>query len=79
MHKFNTLGKIHVSGFIYGCFYFPGCISVEMSTLFHNMLYICVYMDDLLIIINYTFKNHMDILYEILKLIGKIRNSGQHS
>ena len=36
------------------------------SKLFQDMIYICVYMYDLLMIINDNFKNHTDTLYDVL-------------
>ena len=46
------------------------------STLFQDMLHGCVYMEDMVITINYTYKKHMDILDDILNLL---KNQGCRS
>ena len=43
-----------------------GVFQEKTSTLFHNMVHVCVYMDDLVIIRNDTYKNHMYILDDVL-------------
>ena len=54
----------------------PMGISIELdmfqegtSTLSQDMLHGCVYMEDMVITINYTYKKHMDILDDILNLL----------
>ena len=37
-----------------------------MSMLFQDMTHVCVYMDELEMIRNYTFEKHMDILDDVL-------------
>ena len=39
--------------------------------LFQNTVHICIYMDGLIIIINDTFKNPMDILHDVLNWLEK--------
>ena len=46
-----------------------------MIIFFQNMVHICVYMEDLVITINDSFKKYMDILDEIL---NSLENSGFH-
>ena len=43
----------------------------KMSALFQDRVLICLYMDNLVITINYTLENHIDILYEILTILEK--------
>ena len=38
----------------------------KISTLFQDMVHVCVYIYDLVIISNDMYKNYMDILYDIL-------------
>ena len=38
----------------------------KMYTLLQSMIHVCVHMDDLVIISNDIFKNHMDVLDDVL-------------
>ena len=69
MYNFITLEECQYQGVSMGVYIDLDAFQEKNSMLFPDMIHMCVYMYNLLIIINFTFKNCIDILDEILVFV----------
>ena len=63
--------KYQYQGLTIGIYIAIDVFQEKISMLFQDMVYVCVYMDDLVITSNDTFENHMDILDDKLNQLKR--------
>ena len=70
-HNNHTMGEVPVFTSTYGCKCFNGFFKQKMANLMGRLVFVCTYLDGLMIICNCTFEDHLSKLTTALRMLRR--------